>query len=488
MRKTKQALVGLLLALSLLLSLSVSALGAGGAATPLLEDTAAYLQKTVSAPGLGSVGGEWAVLGLARSGCAVPQRYFDTYYANLETAVRQAGGVLHKRKYTEYSRVVLALTALGKDPRDVAGYDLLQPLGDFDQTVWQGLNGAIYALLALDSGAYAVPETASGAQASRQAYVDHILSRELAGGGWALSGTAADADLTAMALQALAPYRDQAAVAAAAERALTFLSTAQQPDGGFLTVGADTCESAAQVLVALAALGIAPEDSRFVKNGLTALDHLLSFAVPGGGFAHLPGDAAADGMATEQAFCALAAVERLRQGETALYDMSDVPGRAAFSDVQGHPSQAAIEALAAAGLIHGMGDGTFAPDRTMTRAELCTMVVNALGLTPKVIAVFSDVPADAWYAPTVGAAYEAGLVNGVGDGLFDPESTITRQEVVTLLTRMAARAGLDTAVTPARTEEILSAFPDGDRAADYARASLAFCYDRRRSSSAPCGP
>ncbi|MBQ4578374.1 MAG: hypothetical protein IJA84_04845, partial [Clostridia bacterium] len=160
----------------LTLLLAVSMVLPTYAADPL-TDTAGWLQKNVPAPTVASVGGEWAVIGLARSDVEVPQQWYDTYYDNVTAYVKTCGGVLHKRKYTEYSRVVLALTTIGKDPANVAGYDLLKPLSDFDATVWQGVNGAIWALIALDSGSYE--------SALRQKYVDHILAQQLAEGGWA---------------------------------------------------------------------------------------------------------------------------------------------------------------------------------------------------------------------------------------------------------------------------------------------------------------
>lgn len=98
------------------------------------------------------------MLGLARSGSAVPETYYQDYYAAVERYVQACGGQLHDKKYTEYSRVILALSAIGKDARDVAGYDLTLPLGDYEKTIWQGLNGPVWALIALDSRDYPVPE------------------------------------------------------------------------------------------------------------------------------------------------------------------------------------------------------------------------------------------------------------------------------------------------------------------------------------------
>ena len=282
-----------------------------------LSDTGAYLCRTVPVPQVGAVGGEWAVLGLARSGYPVPTGYFDTYSKNLEQYVTACSGQLHSKKYTEYSRVVLAVTALGKDARSVAGYDLTQPLGDYDKVVWQGLNGPIWALLALDSGNYPSPEGV------RQRYVDYILARQLSSGGWSFNGTDADPDLTSMALQALAKDQDQAAVSGAVQKGLTCLSGMQNADGGFSSWGTANAESCAQGIVALTELGLSVQDSRFVKNGKTLLDALLTYYRPGQGFCHAAGEKQTDAMATEQAFYALAALQRQQAGQSSLYRMTD---------------------------------------------------------------------------------------------------------------------------------------------------------------------
>ena len=284
-----------------------------------LAAAAAYMLRTVPEPSCGSVGGEWAVLGLARGGCG-DAAWFEIYFDNLVAYVQAQSGVLHARKYTEYARVVLALTAIGKDPRDVGGYDLLAPLGDFERVTFQGLNGAVFALLALDAGGYAVPEAPTGqTQATREGYLAEILTYAVPGGGFALDEDAAEADvdITAMTLCARAPYCNDAAVQNAARDALLWLAAAQGADGDY-----GSAESNAQVLIALAAYGIAPTDARFVKNGSSALDALCMYAVPGGGYCHAAGDAEANPMASEQALLALAAVTRQAAGESGLYAMT----------------------------------------------------------------------------------------------------------------------------------------------------------------------
>ena len=309
--------------ITLLLVLVLLLCACGTEQTPL-EQTAAYLKKATPEPTFGSLTGDWTVFGLARSDIRIRETYYDTYYKNVAAAVTEKDGKLSETKYTEYSRLVLALTAIGRDPRDVGGYDLLVPLADLDRVTAQGVNSAIFALLALDSAQYKIPENPDTAvQATRADYVEEILSRQNEDGGWSLAGGPSDVDLTAMALQALAKYRDDAAVSGAVERGLAWLAWAQEPDGTFISWDTVSSESVCQVLVALTELGIPLDDERFVKNGATLEDVLLRFQLEDGSFAHtLDGDS--DLTATTQALYALAAAQRQQDGKPTLYDMTDV--------------------------------------------------------------------------------------------------------------------------------------------------------------------
>ena len=301
----------------LLLLAMLFSLAACGKEETQLEKTARYLQAQVPEPTCSAVGGDWLVFALARSGVKVPQKYFDTYYKNTEDYVASVDGVLSRKKNTEYSRAVLALTAIGKDPRNVAGFDLLLSLGDFDETVSQGVNGAIFALLALDSRNYEIPiNPEADTQATRELYVEEILKREM------LTGGEPDADVTAMALQALAKYREDADVSNAVERGVAALAVLQEPNGSYTSWGEENSESVSQVIVALTELGISPDDERFVKNGQTLEQVLLRFAQEDGSFRHTA-DGKSDEMATEQALYALAAISRAQDGRTTLYDITD---------------------------------------------------------------------------------------------------------------------------------------------------------------------
>lgn len=502
----------LLLTLCLVLSLTVPASAVSNdELQSYVTKSGAYILDTVKNPQVGSIGGEWAVLGLARSGYDVPDGYFEEYYATVEAYVKACSGALHVKKYTEYSRVIVALTAIGKNPSDVAGYNLLTALGNFDKIIWQGINGPIWALIALDSGNYAMPQNpAATTQATRQMYINEILSRQLSNGGWNLTDKGGDGtvdpDITGMALQALAKYQEQAAVKTATDKALDCLSKMQRPDGSFASWGTTNSESVAQVIVALCELGISLDDSRFVKNGNTALDNLLTYQQSDGSFMHTLDGSGNNQMSSEQGFYSLVAALRAATSKSSLYRMSDsisigedgstglkkgeglegkhgdvkampvtAPGTN-FDDIYNSANRSAIEALAARGIINGKGNGLFDPNANMTRAEFATIITRGLGLVPENTGVFTDVMPDQWYASYIGTANKYGIVNGIGGGLFNPNGTITRQEAGTMVARAAKLCGMDTELSPSTTRDMLAQFGDYVTVASWAQTSMAFCY------------
>lgn len=290
--------------------------------------TGDYMEK-LGTPGIGSIGGEWMVIGLARSGRTVPgvEDYYKKALEYIESSIDPETGRLHKAKSTDNSRMILALTALGRDVTNVGGHNLLAGLSDLEYVKYQGNNGPIWALLALDSGNYPVP---SGGTVTRQALIDEILRVQTSDGGWTVSGDKADSDMTGMALTALAPYyKKDLKVQEAIDKAIARLSEMQDEDGGYSTsydgtTKIATSESISQVVTALSALGInADTDPRFVKNRNSVIDALLRYYVKGGGFKHVM-DGEIDGMGTEQAYYALTAYYRFLSGKTNLYDMTDI--------------------------------------------------------------------------------------------------------------------------------------------------------------------
>ena len=306
----------------------------------VLNAAMAQLAKDVTAPSFGTGAGEWTVLSLARGGYYTQDHtYFAGYYDRIVEKVNELAasvnlnGALDKTKSTENSRLILALAAIGKDATSVGNWNLIQPYEDFNWVKKQGLNGPVYALLALDSHNYQTVDTTI-----RQQCIDFILGKKLEDGGWAMSGKVADPDMTAMTLQALAPYQDIPAVAEAAEAAFNKLSTIQNDNGGYTSWGSVNSESCAQVIIACTAWGINPDtDARFVKNNTSVVDALLAHYLESEAkFEHIVGEGS-NGMATDQATYALVAYDRFINGKPALYDYSDVTFDAPGSDTPDNP-------------------------------------------------------------------------------------------------------------------------------------------------------
>ena len=465
-----------------------------------LTDTAKVVYDSVKNPQIGMVGGDWAVFGLARSGYDIPRSYYVSYYDNAVKQVAANKGVLDERKYTEYSRVVIAMTAAGYDPRDVGGYDLTAPLGDFEKTFWQGVNGPIFALLALDCAGYDVaPRAGAPATATRDAYVAELLKRQMPDGGFALSAAAgaSDPDITAMALQALAKYKDRADVKAASDKALKCLSTMR---GGFTVWGDEGSESVVQTIVALCELGLGVNDSRFVDNGVSIMDILMKYYVAGKGFERQIGGGV-NQMATEQALYALAAARRFDKGLPSLYDMSDtgvnrqanarsdnklserhgdvktvpvVSDGKTFSDITGYKYKSSVEALAARGIINGKNASQFEPDASITRAEFATIVTRGLGLKENAANIFNDVTQSDWFYGYVGAAYKYGIVNGIAPDTFDPDGAINREEAAAMTARAAKLCGLNAELDEGAVNGALAGFGDSAAISGWGREPLAF--------------
>lgn len=292
----------------------------------------AYIQSAVSAPVVSYLFGEWAVLGQARAKVPLSEAYIAAYYEKVVAYVQKnmgADGVLvnpesRNPTVTDNERIILALTAIGKDPANVGGENLLKALQNKDimkvtDTSKTDINGLVMGLLALNSRNY-TSDTSWLVQA--------VLEQQNKDGSWRVSADTkpvGDVDMTAMALQALAPYYKDGGnetVNTAVEKALNWLS-------GKYRSGYDSSESCAQVVIALSALNLdANTDARFTKTmegkTLSVLGNLLQYrVVENGGFKHQFADKAVNEMATEQALCAMAAYARFTEKANALYDMTD---------------------------------------------------------------------------------------------------------------------------------------------------------------------
>lgn len=288
-------------------------------------------KQAAKTPKTGSIGGEWLALGLARADHEMTPKFKQIYLDAVKNFINKnyQNGKLHESKSTENSRLILALTALGKDPATfVEGKNLLTGLADFDWVKQQGINGPIWALIAMDSQNYEIPDSHYLTKTTRTLLVDYILNSQEASGGWATEKDQVDTDMTAMAIQALAPYaKTNGEVKSALDKAIAKLTKMQDASTGAFKNSQDklNAESTAQVVVALTAMGIDPNtDARFVTiNNLSVMDGLMYFYDGQGQFKHEASKKTSE-MATEQSYYALAAYFRFLNKQTTLYDMTDL--------------------------------------------------------------------------------------------------------------------------------------------------------------------
>lgn len=150
----------------------------------------------------------------------------------------------------------------------------------------------------------------------------------------------------------------------------------------------------------------------------------------------------------------------------------------AFRDCRKHWAREYVDAAAAAGWVAGVGNGLFAPDDALTRGMFVTMLARLAGVNQADYpdSRFSDVEASAWYAPSVSWAASKGIVSGVGDGKFEPNRNITRQEMAVIMAGYLAWKGIDT--TPG-TEASAYNIADLDDIAPWALKSVCFCYEKK---------
>lgn len=342
MKKYRSALL-LLLCLAMLLSTvhaseSVDAAQTSAGLSALGGKAGTLLQNQEDFPAGTSVC-DWVAMALALSGSAEDySAYLSALEAYVENAYAEAGG-LDRVKATVYHRISLTVLALGGDPThfgiapDGTPIDLIAD-GTYafrgESLGAQGLNAWIYALLALDAADVSIPD---GAKYPRERICEEILAAQESDGGFGLTDGRSDADVTAMAVQVLAPYR--AEYGEAIERALDYLSSVMNENGRFTAYGTESAETSAQVILALCALDIAPEsDSRFVRGENDLFSGLNAFRQPDGTYGHTLEDTEGNFLATAQVLLALTAVERLQKGQPHLFDFSSYIGpnqRAAHS-------------------------------------------------------------------------------------------------------------------------------------------------------------
>lgn len=142
-------------------------------------------------------------------------------------------------------------------------------------------------------------------------HIDRLLSKRLGNGAFPTVGTTPDIDMTAMAIQALAPYRSDKEISGVIDAGFAYLSSMQTETGAFRYFNSENSENCSQVILALTSVGCDPRtDERFIKNGVSVYDALLSYKLADGTFEHNKGKGS-NGTATAQAYCALVNTDRM---------------------------------------------------------------------------------------------------------------------------------------------------------------------------------
>lgn len=147
-----------------------------------------------------------------------------------------------------------------------------------------------------------------------------------------------------------------------------------------------------------------------------------------------------------------------------------------FKDVAKHWAKEAVNDMGSRMVIDGIGNGLFEPNRDITRAEFAAIVVRGLGLKPGTGEnPFSDVKSSAWYSNSIETASAYGLITGYGNDTFRPMEKITREQAMTIVGRAMEITGLKQDIASGETNAILASFGDSDKTSSWAKESTAAC-------------
>lgn len=272
-----------------------------------MKASAEYLVENVAVDSADSMGGGWIPFALKMSGTdAADEDYYMAYFDSIRLLAKSNKGVISKERPTANERVSINLKAIGQDPTNVEGFDLMKLVDDYETIKGQGLNAEIYALVSANYCGYTLK--------NEEQYLYDLIANQHADGAFGMDAEHPDSDMTAMAIQALAAYgeggeKSDDRAQGAITRALEWLKSKQLDDGSF-----GNAESTSQVLIALGCLGRDGEtDADFIKGDKSAVDGLMTFYMDGA-FCH-EADGEVDVMATEQALMALDAVKMAQAGQ-----------------------------------------------------------------------------------------------------------------------------------------------------------------------------
>ncbi|WP_051540495.1 prenyltransferase/squalene oxidase repeat-containing protein [Clostridium ihumii] len=271
----------------------------------VVENNIESVSKYIIDKGLES---DWEVMALAKANKNISKDYINKVIDIIND------GLLMQP--TDYQRTTMLLSALGENPIKFNNVNFLDNIYNNKDIKNQGPNAVMFALIALDSGNYEIPNNSFW---SRESLINTLLEMKTYDGGWDFAGIKADPDMTGMALTALHNYTDDGKVKDAVNNAINLLSDMQNEDGTFSSYKIKNSESISQVIIGLCANGIDPTSSEFTKSGKNLIDALLTFKSDDGGFKHIY-EGNSNGKATEQALLALEAYKELKNGRLNLYE------------------------------------------------------------------------------------------------------------------------------------------------------------------------
>jgi LPXTG-motif cell wall-anchored protein len=253
--------------------------------------------------------GEWEAIALIQAGKEIP----NDYLVNTIQLIKDKQGRFSK--ITDYERYTLGILAAGGDPTNVAGYNLIESIFNGNVTK-QGLNGVFYALIALDSANFEVPNNAKW---TREKLINELLEKQNSDNGWSWDGSAtSDLDTTAMVVAALAPHQGQNEVKTAIDAAIDYLSATYKAGK------VNNSSTAAQIIVALSAIGVDANHVAFTKDGQSLINYLLTYQNVDGGFDWQGGNIS-DVMSTSQGIQGLVAYQLFMNGNGSLYQLPTQP-------------------------------------------------------------------------------------------------------------------------------------------------------------------
>jgi len=290
------------------------------------------------------------------------------------------------------------------------------------------------------------------------------------------------------ALSALDPQQADAGVQAAIKSTLQLLQQQQQSDGSFVAGMDDPAIDTAEVMITLKQFGLQP-DAWVSSSGKSAVDYLAEKALNADG--SLGGsqndmdatwvlEACATSSATPAAASPVVAAPTVPSAAATGTAAGSQAGAGGFTDIKGHWAEQEISLMTQRGYVSGVGDQLFAPDASVTRAQFAAFLVKCLGIalptaqTP----VFSDVPPSHWAYAFISAACQNGLISGVGDGLFDPDTNITREEMAVIVVNALKANGMEIGVTPDQMKALTDKYSDADQISGWAREAVAACINK----------